>query len=203
MLFLDELCEFRRDALEALRAPLETGWVSIARAGGLAAAALPVHARRRGEPLPVRARRGRPASAAARRSRSQRYQARLSGALADRIDILAAIRQPSAEEIGGAPGEASAAVRERVGAARERQDDRLGAGPLQRRDDAGRGARVRARATRPRRCSPTPTRAAGSAAAPTTGCCGWRGPIADLAGTETIEREQMAQALQLRRRDYE
>ena len=45
----------------------------------------------------------------------QRYQGRLSGALADRIDILAAVRQPSAAEIGGAPGEPSAAVRERVG----------------------------------------------------------------------------------------
>ena len=46
----------------------------------------------------------------------RRYQARLSGALADRIDILAAIRQPSAAEIGGPPGEPSAAVRERVAA---------------------------------------------------------------------------------------
>ena len=104
MLFLDELCEFRRDTLEALRAPLETGWVSIARAGAwrrlpcrfmLVAAANPCPCGR-GEadpecscaPLAVR-----------------RYQARLSGALADRIDILAAIRQPSAEEIGGPPGE--------------------------------------------------------------------------------------------------
>ena len=38
----------------------------------------------------------------------QRYQGRLSGALADRIDILAAVRQPSAAEIGGGPGEPSA-----------------------------------------------------------------------------------------------
>jgi magnesium chelatase family protein len=58
----------------------------------------------------------------------QRYQGKLSGALADRIDILAAVRQPSAEEIGGAPGEPSAAVRERVCAARERQEHRLGPG---------------------------------------------------------------------------
>ena len=45
------------------------------------------------------------------------YQARLSGALADRIDVLAAIRQPSAAEIGGPSGEPSAAVRDRVIAA--------------------------------------------------------------------------------------
>src|SRR5680860_1364271 len=58
----------------------------------------------------------------------RRYQGRLSGALADRLDILVAIRQPSAAEIGGPPGEPSAAVRERVAEARERQEGRLGAG---------------------------------------------------------------------------
>src|SRR5215213_6205545 len=127
VLFLDELCEFRRDALESLRAPLESGWVSIARAGSwqrlpcrfmLVAAANPCPCGR-GEadtecscaPLAI-----------------QRYQARLSGALADRIDILAAIRQPSAAEIGGAGGEASESVRCRVEAARARQADRLGPG---------------------------------------------------------------------------
>ncbi len=95
VLFLDELCEFRRDTLEALRAPLETGWISISRVGQsrrlpcrfmLVAAANPCPCGR-GEsdpecncsPLDVR-----------------RYQGRLSGALADRIDILAAIRQPGA-----------------------------------------------------------------------------------------------------------
>jgi magnesium chelatase family protein len=127
VLFLDELCEFRRDALEALRAPLEGGEVSIVRAAGrqrlpcrfmLVAAANPCPCGR-GEtdpdcgcaPLAV-----------------QRYQGRLSGALADRIDILAAVRQPSAAEIGGGPGEPSAEVRERVADARERQERRLGPG---------------------------------------------------------------------------
>jgi magnesium chelatase family protein len=56
------------------------------------------------------------------------YQAKLSGALADRIDLIARIGQPSAEAMSGPAGESSAQVRERVVAARERQAARLGAG---------------------------------------------------------------------------
>jgi magnesium chelatase family protein len=201
VLFLDELCEFRRDALEALRAPLETGWVSIARSGSwqrlpcrfmLVAAANPCPCGR-GEadaecscsPLAI-----------------SRYQGRLSGALADRIDILAAIRQPSAEEIGGGPGEPSAAVRARVDAARARQGDRLGRGrcnaemtPAEVRECAlGEGAArlladSYARGGLSGRAHDRVLRLART--------------IADLAGSERIEREQMAQALQLRRRDYQ
>ena len=82
---------------------------------------------------------------AARRSRSSATRAKLSGALADRIDILAAVRQPSAEEHRrSAPGEPSAAVRERVAAARERQERAARRRSLQRRDDAGGGARAAA-----------------------------------------------------------
>ena len=201
VLFLDELCEFRRDSLEALRAPLETGWVSIARSGAwqrlpcrfmLVAAANPCPCGR-GEtdaecscsPLAI-----------------GRYQGRLSGALADRIDILAAIRQPSAAEIGGGPGEPSAAVRGRVAAARERQAERLGGGrcnaemtPAEARECAlGEGAAELlsdsyARGRLSGRAHDRVLRLART--------------IADLAGSEAIEREQMAQALQLRRRDYE
>ena len=54
--------------------------------------------------------------------------AKLSGALADRIDIAIAVERPSAEDMGAAPGADSATVRERVIAARERQERRLGAG---------------------------------------------------------------------------
>ena len=127
MLFLDELCEFRRDALEALRAPLETGSVSIARAGSwqrlpcrfmLVAAANPCPCGR-GEadaecscaPLAIQRYQGA-AERGARRS--HRHPRR--------------VRQPSAAEIGGAPGERSAAVRARVEAARQRQAKRLGPG---------------------------------------------------------------------------
>ena len=127
VLFLDELCEFRRDTLEALRAPLEDGRVTISRAGGsrrlpcrftLIAASNPCPCGR-GEADP---------QCSCPPQAIRRHEARLGAALGDRLDIFVAIRRPSAVEIGGPPGEPSAAVRERVVAARERQEARLGAG---------------------------------------------------------------------------
>ncbi len=200
VLFLDELCEFRRDTLEALRAPLETGTVAIARAGAwrelpcrfmLVAAANPCPCGRGDTdaecictPLAV-----------------QRYQGRLSGALADRIDILAAIRQPSASEIGGEPGEPSAVVRKRVTSARERQHRRLGPG------------RCNAEMTpaEARRCVLSDEAAVLLAELYSRRRLSGRAhdrvlrlarTVADLAGDEAVGQEQMAQALQLRRRDY-
>jgi len=199
VLFLDELCEFRRDALEALRAPLETGEVAIARVGGqrvlpcrfmLVAAANPCPCGR-GETDP---------DCTCSPYEVQRYQGKLSGALADRIDILAAVRQPSAAEIGGAPGEASAVVRERVCAARERQERRLGSGrcnaemtPAEARAcPLGEGAAtlladLYARQRLSGRAHDRALRLAQT--------------LTDLAGLEEIGEEQMAQALQMRRRD--
>lgn len=201
VLFLDELCEFRRDTLEALRAPLETGWVSIARAGAwrhlpcrfmLVAAANPCPCGR-GEADPE-------CSCAPMAVR--RYQSRLSGALADRIDVLAAIKQPSAAEIGGPPGEPSAAVRGRVSAARIRQEHRLGPGrcnaemtPAELREcvlEEGAAALLADSYSRQRLSGRAHDRVLRLAQT-----------VADLAGAEAIGREQMAQALQLRRRDRE
>jgi magnesium chelatase family protein len=123
-------------------------------------------------------------------------------ALADRIDILAAVRQPSAEEIAGAPGEPSASVRARVEAARERQGRRLG------------GGRCNAEMTpaEARGCAVEESAARLLAEAYSRGGLSGRAhdrvlrlaqTVADLAGSEGIEREHMAQALQLRRRDHE
>jgi magnesium chelatase family protein len=201
VLFLDELCEFRRDTLEALRAPLETGWVSIARAGSwrhlpcrfmLVAAANPCPCGR-GDADP---------ECSCAPLAVQRYQARLSGALADRIDVLAAIRQPTAEEIGGPSGEESATVRERVVAARERQELRFGPGrcnaemtPGEVRDcalDEAAAALLADSYSRRRLSGRAHDRVLRLAQT-----------VADLAGVETIGHEQMAQALQLRRRDRE
>jgi magnesium chelatase family protein len=201
VLFLDELCEFPREALEALRAPLETGWVAIARAGSnrrlpcrfmLVAASNPCPCGR-GEadpectcaPLAVR-----------------RYQGRLSGALADRLDILVAIRQPSAAEIGGPPGEASAAVRERVAEARVRQEARLGAGRCNAEMTPGEA----------RECALEEAAAALLVESYSRRRLSGRAhdrvlrlarTIADLAGADSIGRDQIAQALQLRRRDHD
>ena len=128
------------------------------------------------------------------------YQARLSGALADRIDVLAAIRQPSAEEIGGPPGEPSAAVRERVAVARERQEGRLGPGRCNAEMSPG----------EVRECALEEAAASLLAEAYSRRRLSGRAhdrvlrlaqTVADLAGVEKIGREQMAQALQLRRRD--
>ncbi|HXQ88151.1 MAG TPA: YifB family Mg chelatase-like AAA ATPase [Solirubrobacterales bacterium] len=199
VLFLDELCEFRRDALEALRAPLESGEVSIARAGGqrslpcrfmLVAAANPCPCGR-GEADP---------DCTCAPYDVQRYQGKLSGALADRIDLLAAVRQPSAAEIGGAPGESSAAVRDRVCAARERQEWRLGPGrcnaemtPAEARAcplEEGAAKLLADLYARQRLSGRAHDRALRLAQT-----------LTDLAGAEKIGEEQMAQALQMRRRD--
>jgi magnesium chelatase family protein len=199
VLFLDELCEFPRDALEALRSPLESGEVSLVRASGgrtlpcrfmLVAASNPCPCGR-GEADP---------DCSCAPAAVQRYRGRLSGALADRIDILAAVRQPSAADIGGPPGEPSATVRERVLAARERQEARLGPGrsnaemtPAEARQSAlspEAGALLAELYSRHRLSGRAHDRALRLART-----------VADLAAEETIGAEQMAQALQLRRRD--
>jgi magnesium chelatase family protein len=126
-LFLDELCEFRRDTLEALRAPLESGEVALARGGSslrlpcrllLVAASDPCPCGR-GEDDP---------DCTCLPTQVERHRSRLRAALADRIDIEVAVAPPTAAEIAGAPGESSAVVRDRVCAARERQEARLGRG---------------------------------------------------------------------------
>lgn len=126
VLFLDELTEFRRDVLEVLRQPLESGYVVIARAAGslrfparfqLVAAANPCPCGFLGDPRRV-CRCSPPAIA--------RYRSRLSGPLLDRIDLHLAVHPVRFSELfAQARGESSKAVRERVVAAREVQKARL------------------------------------------------------------------------------
>ena len=125
VLFLDELTEFRRDAVESLRQPLEDGRVVITRAAGsvtfparftLIAAANPCPCGFSGDARRLCSCDG---------NRTQRYRAKLSGPLLDRIDIrLTVPRLTRSELLGQEWGESSAAVRDRVQAARERQRSR-------------------------------------------------------------------------------
>jgi magnesium chelatase family protein len=127
VLFLDELPEFRRDVLESLRQPLEDGHVTVARAEAtlsyparimLAASMNPCPCGYTGHPR-------RPCTCHPRAV--HRYRQRISGPLLDRIDLQIAVEPVEANALRAqAPGEASAAVRARVVAARARQFERAG-----------------------------------------------------------------------------
>ena len=126
VLFLDELPELRRPALEALRTPLEEGHVHISRSWGkaafparpmLVAAMNPCPCGHLGDPN------GR-CSCAPERVRA--YRSRVSGPLVDRIDVHVTLPHVKVSELrGGPPGEPSAAVRARVEQARALQRARF------------------------------------------------------------------------------
>ena len=127
ILFLNDLGKFSREALEALRQPLEEGRVTIVRARH--AVELPCRFMLVAASNPCPCGRGEDSGECECQPASmRRYRAKLSGALADRIDIAIAVERPSAEEMGAAPTSDSASVRDRVLAARERQERRLGPG---------------------------------------------------------------------------
>ena len=206
VLFLDELPEFHRHVLEVLRQPLEDGAVTIARTAGtltfpadfmLVAAMNPCPCGFAGDP-----------KRACRCTEPQirRYRARVSGPLLDRIDLHVEVPAvPFGDLAAQAPGESSAAIRERVLRCRALQAERYRAlpgvrtnadlppGRLQRfcplepaaarilrdaMDDLGLTARAYARILRVART------------------------IADLAGAATIAREHLFEAIQYRALDH-
>lgn len=126
MLFLDELCEFPRTHLEALRQPLEERRVTVVRARAavtypadflLLAAANPCPCGHLGDVEPCRC----------TPRQLWEYQSRLSGPIKDRIDLSVSVpRQRFGDIFNADGGEGSAAVRARVAAARERQLSRSG-----------------------------------------------------------------------------
>jgi magnesium chelatase family protein len=122
VLLLDELPEFSRSVLEALRQPLEDGFVAVSRVGG---AALFPAAFRLVATMNMCPCGGRGDPAAECRCSAQRiasYQEKVSRALLDRFDLVVAMPRPRAAELAAPPGEPSVAVRERVVTARERLD---------------------------------------------------------------------------------
>jgi len=128
VLFLDEMPEFRRELLEALRQPIEERLIRLARIG--ATVAFPADFQLVGamNPCPCgyqgHPRRGCKCTA----HELQLYRRRLSGPLLDRFVLFIEVPVPAAEElIGGPPGEATAPVAARVAAAVARLGGRRGA----------------------------------------------------------------------------
>ena len=201
VLFLDELPEFRRDALEALRQPLEEGVVRIGRAGArlelparfqLVAAMNPCPCGYLGHPRrPCRC----PPGAV------ERYRARVSGPLLDRIDLRVELPAPDLDELAPrdpVPSGATGAERvEHVVAARARATGRGQAGPNATLDavalDAlapldSEGRRLLGRATRARSLSARAVQSVRRVAR----------TLADLDGDEAVAAGHLARALGLR-----
>jgi magnesium chelatase family protein len=204
VLFLDELPEFNRAALEALRQPLETGRVSIARAHGHVT--YPARFQLVAAMNPCRC--GRLAEAACGRAPrcAEDYQARLSGPLLDRIDLYIEVPPVSPADLDlPPPAETSAAVARRVAAARLQQTRRYQALPGAERigtNAEADGALLDAVAT------PEPAGRALLARAADRLALSARGyhrvlrvarTLADLDGAATIARRHVAEALSYRR----
>ena len=126
VLFLDELAEFSRPALEALRQPLEEGSIRITRAQR--SVTFPARFMLVGamNPCPCGHAGDERRQCSCPNATLQRYSAKLSGPLVDRIDMIVRVESPPREDLmGDEAAPESPAMRERVSAARARQLQRL------------------------------------------------------------------------------
>ena len=117
VLFLDEMAEFPAVVLDALRQPLEEGAVRVCRAR--ASVAFPARFLLVGATNPCPCGEGAAGACRCPPAARRRYNRRLSGPLLDRFDLRVVVSRPEAGAVlSGPPGESSAAVAERVAAAR-------------------------------------------------------------------------------------
>jgi magnesium chelatase family protein len=196
VLFLDEVAEFSRAALEALREPLEAGRVEVMRGQRMVVFPAEVMLVAACNPCPC-GRRG--SECGCTEADRARYARRLSGPLLDRIDLVCQLAPPAPME-AGARGESSASVRARVVHARERQRARLEGTSA--RCNAGMDARLsRTRIHLDTRARARLVRTAGH------GTIGGRSydrvlrvarTVADLAGRDRVEADDVDEAVGFR-----
>jgi magnesium chelatase family protein len=120
VLLLDELPEFVRPALEALRQPLEDGVISVARAEGTALYPASFQVVGTMNLCPCGARGDPSAACTCSSQRLASYANKLSRALLDRFDLMVVVPRPRAPDLASSPGELSAPVSDRVRTARSR-----------------------------------------------------------------------------------
>ena len=125
ILFLDELPEYRRDVLEALRQPLEDGFVTITRVNAQATYPARFMLIASMNPCPCGNLGSRTQQCRCTPAEIRRYLGRISGPLLDRIDMHIEVESIPAEQLADtAESESSASIRARVSAAREIQRKR-------------------------------------------------------------------------------
>jgi magnesium chelatase family protein len=198
VLFLDELPEFPRAALEALREPLETGSITIARAARRAEFPARFQLIAAMNPCPCGYLGSVTRSCRCTPDQVSRYQGKLSGPLLDRIDLHIEVPSLSAHDLLNAPpGESTEQIAARSLAARERAMARQNCANAELQGQA-----IDAQARLEDSATVLLQRAADK--------LGWSGrsthrslkvarTIADLAGSDTIAAAHVAEAVQYRR----
>lgn len=126
VLFLDEAPEYERRVLDALRQPLESGELVIHRSAGTAAYPARFQLVLASNPCPCGKASGKGLDCTCTPMMRRRYVARMSGPLLDRVDIQLEVERVSLAEFGQSGGEEDTrTIAARVGAARNRQSERL------------------------------------------------------------------------------
>ena len=198
VLFLDEFPEFARNALEALREPLETGSITIARAAQRAEFPARFQLIAAMNPCPCGFAGSRQRACRCSPEQVARYQGKLSGPLLDRIDLHVEVPAlPADELLAAGPGEASASVRARVLAAHERALARQGKA-----NQALAGQEIDQQAgldEATRQFLQTAAARLAWSARSTHRALKVARTIADLAGSQSISLAHVAEAMQYRR----
>jgi len=205
VLFLDELPEFHRQALEALRQPIETGRVSIARAN--AHVVYPARFQLIGAMNPCRC--GYLADPGAACSRAPKcgadYQGKISGPLIDRMDLVVEVPAVNPADLSlPPPGESSEDVASRVAAARARQRARSesrdpGTPPVNAQLDGRALEEIAAPSEEGRKLLADAATAFGLTARGYHRVLRVGRTIADIEGAENVQRIHIAEALSYRR----
>ncbi|MEM7250546.1 MAG: YifB family Mg chelatase-like AAA ATPase [Pseudomonadota bacterium] len=200
VLFLDELSEFKRDVLEALREPIEAGKVTVSRAARQSSFPARFQLIATMNPCPCGYLNDGTDRCGCSEQMIRRYQLRISGPLLDRIDMAISLSRPSGDENAGTPNESSRVVRDRVLAAHRRQMRRSGRA----------NAHLTTQETSAH-CAIPPDAQALLQEATERLCLSERAvhrtrrvarTVADLAGRETIEPTDLLEALSYRSLDW-